>query len=310
MILTRAFCITLLLCSGARVAAPPTAQAQLPPVTECGPLVHHGEARGFTALPQGDLFCPRVADPKEGRTFISLLHGRSAGGSSADEPTVLPFETTIGAIGIGDGIGLVRWAGARAGDGLQIGIAAGIFAQFDLEAASFDLINADYIIALPVTFRRRGFSSRLRLYHQSSHLGDEFLLREEPERLNLAFESLELILSQAFGPIRLYAGAEHLFNREPDDLESTVAHAGLEVRPITNRSVRLVGALDVKSTEQQDWQPAWSARAGLEIGWARDPTHPPRVLRVLGEFYDGPSPYGQFYRDQLRYWGVGLHVTR
>jgi hypothetical protein len=283
------------------------AHTQQLPQTECGPLVHAGEATGFVGLPQGDLFCPRVADPKEPRTFASLLRGKAPGESEATEP-LLPFETTVGAIGLGDAIGLARWAGPRAGDGVQVSIAAGIFAQFDMAAASYDLINADYVIAIPVSFRRGGFSSRLRVYHQSSHLGDEYLLRDEPERVNLAFESIELILSQAFGPVRVYAGGEQLFNREPADLESSVAHAGMELRSAPGRSVGLVGAVDAKSTEEQDWKPAWSARAGIEIGWARDPGHPPRRLQVLAEFYDGPSPYGQFYREQVRFAGVGLHL--
>lgn len=295
---------------GAPAAAQQPVRIAEPPLTECGPRIHASEAVGFTVLPQGDLFCPRAADPKEPRTFASLLRGKSpAELADAQHGPLQALETTIGAIGIGDALGLFRWAGARPGDGVQVSLAAGIFAQFDLAAESFDLINADYVIAAPVSFRRGGFSSRLRLYHQSSHLGDEFLLRESPERINLAFESLELILSQAVGPLRVYGGAEHLFNREPDDLEAIVAHAGGEVRTPAGRNAGLLGALDMKATQEQDWKPALSARAGVEVRWSRDSGHPGRTLRILGEFYDGPSPYGQFYREQLRYWGLGLHVS-
>jgi hypothetical protein len=47
----------------------------------------------------------------------------------------------------------------------------------------------------------------------------------------------------------------------------------------------------------------------MEITWARDPVHPPRVMSLLAEFYNGPSPYGQFYRENLRYWGLGVHIS-
>jgi hypothetical protein len=286
-----------------------SAEAQQLPHTECGALVHAGETFGFVGLPEGDLFCPRVADPKEPRTFASLVRGRSPGEpADAARGPLSPLETTVGVIGVGDAIGLARWGGPRPGDGVQLGIVASIFAQFDLEAHSFDLINADYLVALPLTLRRGSFSARLRVYHQSSHLGDEFLLREEPERINLAFESIELILSQAFGPVRAYAGAEHLFNRDPPELESGVVHAGLELRPAAGRIPGFIAAIDVKSTEEQEWRPAWSARGGLELGWGRDPEHPRRAVRILLEAYDGPSPYGQFYRERLRYWGAGLHI--
>jgi hypothetical protein len=197
----------------------------------------------------------------------------------------------------------------RPGDGLQINLAAAVFAQFDLEAESFDLINADYVVGVPVTLRRGDFSSRLRLYHQSSHLGDEFLIRDAPERINLAFESVELTLSQAFGSLRAYGGGEFLFNRHPDDLDEWVVHAGVEARRRRVGGMGLVAALDMKSSEEQAWPPSWSARAGLEASFSRDPGHPPRVLSLLGEFYDGPSRYGQFYREKLRYWGIGVHLS-
>jgi hypothetical protein len=289
--------VTACLCLAAP-GATAAAHAQLPRPTGCSPGIHAGEATGTVLLPQGDLFCPRVADPKEPRSFASLLRWRSP-----------DHETTVGAVGIGDSFGIVRWAGATQGNGLQLGVVGSVFAQFDLGTASYDLINADYIIAVPLTFRRGGFTSRLRIYHQSSHLGDEYLLREEPERINLAFESLELILSQELGPVRAYGGAEYLFNREPDDLEERVAHVGAELRAGSPPGVGLVAAVDMKLTEEQEWKPAWSARAGVEIGWGRDPAHPPRVWRILAEFYDGPAPYGQFYRDNIRFYGVGFQLS-
>ncbi len=279
------------------------------PQFECGLLLHASEASGVAPLPHGDVFCPLVADPKEPRSFVSYQRARSPLQAGDTETIGLaPFDTDIGAIGLGESFGLLRWGGRRPGDGVQISISAGIFAQFDLNTDSYDLINADYLIGVPVTLRRGGFSSRLRLYHQSSHLGDEFLLRDEPERLNLAFESLELILSQALGALRVYAGGETLFNRDPDDLDPLLAHAGVELRVGAPGRRSLVAAADVKSSEQQDWKPAWSGRTGFEFGWGRDPEHPPRVLRLLFELYNGPSPYGQFYREQIRYWGFGLHL--
>src|SRR4029079_6992783 len=99
----------------------------------------------------------------------------------------------IAAVGIADQFPFFRAAAGRSGNGIQLGISGAVFAQFDLRAASYDLINADYMIGLPLTFRAGPFSGRARVYHQSSHLGDEFVLRPNaPERENLSFESVEL----------------------------------------------------------------------------------------------------------------------
>jgi hypothetical protein len=267
----------------------------------CGSGVHGGEAFGVVAVPTGDLFCALVADPKAIRSFASFLWG--------EFPTDTE-STTIASIGVGDAFPLVRFGGPRAGEGLQLGLEAAIFAQFDLDAVGDDLLNADYLVGVPLTFRYAGFSARARFYHQSSHLGDELLLRPENEiqRENLAFESIELILSQELGPLRVYGGGEYLVNRRPDTLDPMVMHVGAEARAGPTRGARVVAAVDVKSTEQQEWEPAWSVRGGLELAWWRSPDHPPRVVSVLGEYYDGPSPYGQFFLESIRYYGVGIHL--
>lgn len=278
--------------------------AQESPGVRCGAAIHPGEAEGFVLFPEGGLFCPLAADPKAEHSFLSFLNG--------DFPSLTEEEkdTRMGSVGVGDEFPLARWSGGRPGDGVQVGLAGGVFAQFDLRSASFDLINADYVIGVPVTVRRGGFSLRVRLYHQSSHLGDEFLLRDDGvERENLSFESLELIVSREVGPLRLYGGGEHLFNREPDTLEDLLAHGGVEVRIGPARGPGVVVALDVKSTEQQGWDPAVSLRGGVELAIWRDHGHPPRVLAITAEYYDGPSPYGQFVQSELRFIGLGIHFS-
>jgi hypothetical protein len=272
----------------------------------CGTSIPPDEAIGFVPLPEGDVFCPLVADPKSGYSFVSYVRGTS---SSA-------FGTDLGSVGIADQFGLVRWGGPHPGDGLQISLEGAVFAQFDLDTPSYDLINADYVVGLPITMRRGNVSARVRIYHQSSHLGDEYLLRPGVERENFAFQSAEAILSVDGGPLRLYGGGEYVFNRFPGDRESGVIHAGIELRQHgpglrlgSVASVRVVAAGDFKWVEELDWIVASSVRAGFEIGRPTGSTHVGRRWSVLGHFYDGASPYGQFFRANVRYYGVGLHFS-
>ncbi|MEX2280859.1 MAG: DUF1207 domain-containing protein, partial [Gemmatimonadota bacterium] len=161
------------------------AGGQQPFRSRCGAAVHADERSGVIPLPQGALFCPFIADPKSEHSFVSYLRGDFA--TIAEEPE---SDTNIGAIGLGDSYGLFRIAGSGSVSALQLDVMAGIFAQFNIDQPSFDLINADYLVGLPLTFRTSGFSARARLYHQSSHLGDEFLLARQPERENVSFESI------------------------------------------------------------------------------------------------------------------------
>lgn len=279
--------------------------AQTTNAPRCGAGVRESEALGIVFFPQDQIFCPIIADPKEARSFVSVLRGTFR---SLDDPS--GKGTTIGSVGLGDSVGLVRWGGPAPGEGAQLDVVASIFAQFDLSPPSgSDLINADYIIGLPFTWRRRGFSTRLRIYHQSSHLGDEFLLRsEDVERQNLSFESVEFLASQEWGPLRAYAGGERIFRREPDHLPSKLFHGGAELRRGRDGRVQVVSGLDVKTTDLYDWSPAISGRVGLEAIRRGAGGHPARLVTLMIEVYHGPSPYGQFFQDDISYLGLGLHL--
>ena len=283
----------------------PSAEAQTVGVPRCGAGVHEAEAEGMVLFPQDQIFCPVLADPKEPRTFVSFLRGTFR---SLDDPA--GKGTNIGSVGLGDTFGLLRWGGPSQGEGVQLDVIGSIFAQFDLGTESNDLINADYIVGLPLTFRRSGFSTRVRIYHQSSHLGDEYLLRGEAiERENLSFESVDFLLSQEIGPLRVYAGGERVFRREPDTVAAKLFHGGGELRTGRAGPLQMVGGVDLKATERHDWSPAVSGRVGLE--WLRSgPSgHPGRLVMLMLEMYQGPSPYGQFFQDDISYVGVGLHFS-
>ena len=291
--------------SGVLLCLAGRASGQTIEAPRCGTGVHESEAIGVHGFPQDQIFCPLIADPKYPRSFASLLRGTFP---SIEKPS--GKGTAIASVGLGDFFGVVRWGGPRPGEGLQLAVVGSIFAQFDLDSASNDLINADYIIGVPLTFRRSGFSVMARVYHQSSHLGDEFLLRSSPiQRENLSFESLELLASQEIGPLRLYGGGEHLFRRDPDTVKARLLHTGAELRSGRAHLVQLVSGVDLKTTEQHNWAQAVSGRFGVELTRPSPEGHPIRLVMILLELYKGPSPYGQFFQEDISYVGAGINFS-
>ena len=256
-----------------------------------------GEPGGDVPIvfPAGDLFRPLIADPKQPQFFISVLQVSK------------PQSVTAASVGYGETFGLWRWPGLRPGEGWQLSLTGGLFAQFNLDAPSNDLVNADYNIGFSLTHRHGPYSARARLYHQSSHLGDEFLLGQPGlERINLSFEAVDAIASWEWPRWRIYGGAGYIFNREPEDLEPAYAEAGIEYRGQRMRwdLGRLIGGVDLRSFEEQDWDVGVSVKAGIELGQA-DPGR--RRIRILAEYYDGFSPFGQFFDTEIRYAGVGVY---
>jgi hypothetical protein len=253
------------------------------------------------ALPRGDVFLPLAADPKQPQFFGALLW---ATGSDTT--------THLSSIGLGESIGLIRGRAGR----WQLSLATGVFSQFEMRAPSYNLLNSDFIVGLPFTWRRGAWSARARLYHQSSHLGDEFLIAANPERVNLSFEALELLASFEAGPWRAYGGGERLIRRDPAALKPGLLHAGIEFRGATPLvrvgrlgAGRVLAAMDVKAAEQRKWQLAWSARAGIEFGPLRGGRDAGRRWSVQLHGFDGPAPYGQFYGTNVRALGAGLHFS-
>jgi Protein of unknown function (DUF1207) len=279
-------------------------EAQTVGATRCGAGVHESEATGTVLFPDDQSFCALVADPKEPSTFISYLRGRFRTLAAPSGEV-----TNIATIGVGDTFGLIRFGGPAAGEGVQVDVIGAIFAQFDIGTPSTDLINTDYIIGVPLTFRRNGFSLRTKLYHQSSHLGDEYLLRDTGiERENLSFESFEVLASIEVGPLRAYGGGEHLFRREPQTMAAKVWHGGFELRTGANAAAQLIAGIDLKTPESHNWSPATSARLGVAVRRTGAEGHPGRLINFVLELYEGPSPYGQFFQDDISYVGFGVHL--
>lgn len=251
----------------------------------------------------GRLFAPLLADPKQPHFFAAWLWVTS------------PIVTgQVSNVGLGEDIVLIR--GRRRG--WEVSVAAGVFSQFNMRTRSNDLINTDFVIGFPVAHRRGALSTRLGVYHQSSHLGDEFILNTNPTRVNLSFEAVELLVAGDFGSFRAYGGGEYLVRHEPADLQPGLLHAGLEYRQPggTGRGVRapglgagrLVAALDAKSTQERKWRVGWSLRLGIEFR----PTIEEGTTRLLSlqlHAYSGPTPYGQFYQANVRSVGIGLHLS-
>ena len=265
------------------------------------------QALGFVTLPEGELFLPLLADPKATRSFVSFVRGTSTSALGTD----------LGSVGIGDRFPLARWGGPKPGEGVQFGLEGAVFAQFDLLKPSTDLVNADYLVGIPVTMRFGYVAARVRLYHQSSHLGDEYLLSSQIERENFSYEAVEALVSSGVGPLRAYAGGETILRAHPSDLEFNVAHGGAELRPRwvllkmgSAGNMRVVAGADLKLVEELDWEQAWSCRAGFTVSPPGETAHVGRQWSLLAEYYDGPSPYGQFFRSDVTYYGVGLHFER
>jgi hypothetical protein len=248
-------------------------------------------------LPGGRaLFPPLLADPKWPRFSLSYLE-------HLDDP----FLATVGSANVGEAVTLLRGPGPFGGR-WDLGLQGGVFAIFDLDASSTPLINADYLLGGFASYRRGDLALWLRLFHQSSHLGDELVLGgRAPRRINLSNDAVDALLSyQVRDWLRIYGGGGAIYDVHPNTLGRGLAQVGLELRSpraYLGERLRPIAGLDLKLRSLASWREELSLRGGLElesgIGSLR--------AQLLLEYFKGRSPNGQFFVRTIEFIGFGLH---
>ncbi|NOU42722.1 MAG: DUF1207 domain-containing protein [Methyloglobulus sp.] len=253
-------------------------------------------------LPTGHLFKPLLADPRWAHFSVAYRNYQTDNFAGKD----------IASVSLGETIPIYRSNFGQSTAQWEAGIQAGVFSDFNLNASSSDLVNTDFIASIYSSVRAGQFSAFGRIYHQSSHLGDEFLLGKihtsKFERENLSYEGADLKLSYElpYG-VRIYGGGGGLFHKEPSVLRPWSAQYGIEFRSpwrINFASMRPIIAADIKHFDENNWSADISARAGVEFDNLQVLD---RKLQILVEYFNGYTPSGQFYKDKVEYIGLGAH---
>ena len=111
------------------------------------------------------LFSPLVADPRTLSTFAGYRFGDDV------------FGKHVASVSSRNSVNFVAIYYEEAA--VQVELEAGLFAVFNISEPTHghvaDLQNADYFIGIPVTIQSGNISMRCRLYHISSHIGDDFI---------------------------------------------------------------------------------------------------------------------------------------
>ncbi len=202
------------------------------------------------------------------------------------------------------------WSPAQWEDGgLALGIQAGVFGRFRLELSSSDLVASDWVVAFPVEAAWGPWSARVRLTHWSAHLGDE-VMESGAERVDFTSETLDALVAYRTGLVRFYGGGgvvtrSSLENEAllgPDFSDDALVQLGADFEWLgwSGGDFGLDGGLDWQSADRTDWSGQLSAVLGMVV---RDGD---RSAHLRGVFHDGPSPMGQFFLTDERYWGIEL----
>jgi len=248
------------------------------------------------------LFRPFVADPRE--------VDYSAGWRFSDQV----LDRNVIDVSYGDTIALYRLCNVGPWEGqLQFEVEGGLWAVFAPLQETSPLINADYYIGLPITYAFGKWSFRLRGYHISSHIGDEFLLcHPRFHRKNPSAESIDFFASwDATDEIRLYGGGGVVVHQDDTFKCGRVfAEGGMELHLSKLGFVNICQQIYGRpyygmhfryQTKQQKNHINQTYVLGYEWGKLCGLQ---RILRVFFEYHDGYSLEGQFCHFPTNYCSI------
>lgn len=257
------------------------------------------------------LFAPIISNPRQVTYSLGMRFADSVMGNPS---AVVSF---------GDDFPIYRWqnVGKSMGD-VQISIEAGVWCVFSYEdkngAVTSDqfaeLINSDFYAGIPITYAINEWAFRWRLYHISSHLGDEFLVNHQdeiPTRKNPSKEVLDFLASyQLTSSIRLFGGPGYVLHSDKTyPLKRWHFMYGMECRFMSFRSHThgLYGQPFLSMWFENDEQHNWEFNNTYVVGYEWSKLQGVgRKVRVFFEYHHGFSMEGQFSNRPVEYGAIAF----
>ena len=189
---------------------------------------------------------------------------------------------------------------------ITLGFGSQVYARFSLTDARSALISNDWVVGLNTTALRGPWAFTLELYHESSHLGDEYRDRFQAERLDWSREVAVAWTSFRSGVWRLTGSFSYVLLDELG-LERPGASLAADFygRPIggfLGDAVRPVAGVYVEGSAATAWRVSTSAKLGVSIG----SSSVGRDVGIALIAHDGLSTQRQFFREESRYVGLEL----
>ena len=257
-------------------------------------LCHAGAAAQQRLFPSVRSFELPEASPRVhgfvGR-LISARRGDSRFGREQEGEAVL-----------GENFPLVSLKGGRRP--IVLGFGSQVYGRFSLTDPKSSLISTDWVVGVNTTAAINAWALTLEVYHESSHLGDEYGDRFPSDRLDWTREVMAGWASYATGVWRFTAGASYVLD---DQLRLPAPGGSFGVdyhgrpRGALAGAVRPIAGLFIQADAATSWRVSSSAKLG--VAFATGNTHDISVGLIA---HDGLSTQRQFYRQQSQYIGMEL----
>ena len=189
-------------------------------------------------------------------------------------------------------------------DAWQIDIEGAVLVRLDPHE-QMDLESSDYRFGLQWTGKRGDLAFKFGYFHVSSHVGDEYLVRNPGfNRINYVRESLILGIAQQVSPEwRIYGetawGMIATGGAEPWQIQYGAEYARIADNPMRGAPF---SAINLQHRQETDF----AAGVTIMAGWQWRGPESGRSFRVGVQYFNGPSNQYQFYTRFDNQIGLGV----
>jgi hypothetical protein len=232
-------------------------------------------------LPQGLIYRAYLAGEKESR-FRSVWNNERNLGWKWD-------------ISLGGHVGLYRYGttGNARPEGFQIDIEGAALLRLDPEE-NRDVDSVDFRFGVPLTWGTEKYQGKLAFYHLSSHLADEFLLKNVGyPRLNYSRDVFVLGQSYYLNPeLRIYGEAGYALYS--DVCKEWEFQFGIDYAPAVATGIR--GAPFAAANGHLRQELNYGGNMVFQVGWAWRRSPASGLFRIGVQYFNGMSEQFSFYR--------------
>ncbi|WP_218932158.1 DUF1207 domain-containing protein [Adhaeretor mobilis] len=250
-----------------------------------------GHDYAWRLLPQGVIYRSYLAGAKESR-FRSVWNNQKADGDNWD-------------ISLGGRATIVRYgtSGNVRPEGFELGIEGAGLTRLDPDE-DHDVAATDYRFGIPLTWGDSHQQFKVAYYHLSSHVGDEFILKNPTfDRLNYSRDVI--VIGYSVYPrekVRLYGEAGYAFR--DDVAEPWEFQFGIDYAPVSATGFRGApfAAVNGHLREEVDFGGNFVVQAGW--AWRRSPAS--GMFRLGMEYYNGKDDQFSFFDNSVQKTGFGV----
>jgi hypothetical protein len=241
-------------------------------------------------MPEGLLYKSYLAGPKEPRFATSWVHDRSRG--------------WLWDVTLGGRVGILRFGSETHPEGFQLDIEGAAFPRLDIEHQR-DLESADFRFGVPLTWADGPFQLKFAYYHLSSHVGDEYLVRNPGfVRSNYSRDALVLGGGYFLTPdLRLYGELDYAFVVSGGS-QPWMIQFGADYSPVA--PVRWHGAPFVAINGLLRQEVSWGGGFNLMAGWQWRSLPFGRLVRIGLQYYNGKTSQFEFLQASDEMLGMGF----